>query len=117
VRHTVQVTDGHPDEPAGGNFHWAELTRPDRQVVVVCNVVSGHIAFAAPLRAGEPLSPRDDPILAGAFAEAGWPLLTAAELVAPLDVSDHPDLAPVERKQIEYWKPRTIGDVVFNWWD
>jgi hypothetical protein len=32
-------------------------------------------------------------------------------------VSEHPDLAPAEWKQIDYWKPRTIGDVVFNWWD
>lgn len=50
-------------------------------------------------------------------AELGWHRLTADE--ARSDVSDSmtTGLSEEERREIAYWKPSTVGAVVFNHWD
>ncbi len=41
----------------------------------------------------------------------------ANELNQELTESGMSVLDLMEREQIEYWKPKTIGEVAFNWWD
>ena len=44
-------------------------------------------------------------------------IATSNELNQELTESGMSVLDVIEREQIEYWKPKTIGEVAFNWWD
>jgi hypothetical protein len=37
-----------------------------------------------------------------------------AELEMPFRADDWPDL---DARDVRYWRPQTVGDVLFNWWD
>ena len=47
----------------------------------------------------------------------GVAIANANELKRQLIESYMSLLDSIERELIEYWKPRTIGEVAFNWWD
>lgn len=110
-------------EPAGvtPNFHLMVVRmRRDDRVGVVCHQLLPWLALARPPEDGsmEPLAFRSEPELA-----------TALELVPPFRVLDLPflntplerlDLSTLdrgERSEIAFWKPVTLGELVFNWWD
>lgn len=57
----------------------------------------------------------DLPALANGF-NAYYTVLTEKELQEPFLKNDHP-LAETELKEVAYWQPRTIGEVIFNCWD
>jgi hypothetical protein len=60
----------------------------------------------------------DHPDLAAALTDgSNLQVLTAEQLNAPLSPADLADLGPAERKQIAYWQPNTIGELLFNFWD
>ncbi|MEV0789408.1 hypothetical protein [Kribbella sp. NPDC050459] len=44
-------------------------------------------------------------------------VLTVGELQTPLSQVDLSALAPHEHNQIDYWKPTTGGELLFNFWD
>lgn len=44
-------------------------------------------------------------------------IASAQDLGRSLMEADLSALYAVERQQIKYWKPKTVGEVVFNWWD
>ena len=46
-----------------------------------------------------------------------WRLLRGAELRAPPPDALVERLPACELKQVRYWKPATIGELIFNWWD
>jgi hypothetical protein len=49
-----------------------------------------------------------------------WPdveIGTATVLNRPIADIDLAQLSPTDRKQVHYWKPQTIGQLAFNWWD
>ena len=50
-------------------------------------------------------------------AELGWHRLTADEARREPSDSTTAELTEEERREIAYWKPATIGEVVFNQWD
>ncbi|MFD7557094.1 hypothetical protein ACFV9E_21485 [Streptomyces sp. NPDC059835] len=52
-----------------------------------------------------------------AFGDAGFVVLSAAQLLSPLKEWDTSVLSPSELKQIAYWEPRTLGAALFNAWD
>ncbi|MGY2092832.1 hypothetical protein [Nocardia gipuzkoensis] len=54
----------------------------------------------------------DAPELVAALAEQpGFAVLTAADLDSPFDATAWPDM---ERADIEYWKPKSLGEELFN---
>ncbi|RJQ83386.1 hypothetical protein D5S17_00465 [Pseudonocardiaceae bacterium YIM PH 21723] len=55
--------------------------------------------------------------LAEAYAAKGFEPLAAADLIRPLDQADTSALHPAELEQISYWRPETIGALLFNHWD
>ena len=60
----------------------------------------------------------DVPGLSEALQGAGpFRVLSAQELDAPVRAEALSELAPRERKEIKYWKPRRVGEVLFNFWD
>jgi hypothetical protein len=101
------------------NFHTCTIRRVDRTVMVVLHCQLPLLAFADPLRPGEvELNFLDEPKLAAAIAEVSdLQILSEAELRQPADEADLSQLEATETQQINHWKPGTIGEIVFNFWD
>jgi hypothetical protein len=57
------------------------------------------------------------PDLAAAFAHTPFRMLGPAELNDPLTDAHLADLPRAELGQIRYWKPETVGQTIFNFWD
>ncbi|WP_070327654.1 hypothetical protein [Exiguobacterium aurantiacum] len=58
----------------------------------------------------------DVPELTDLFPDT-YQIPSAAELNERFDLSLQPFLSEVDRMQIEYWNPKTIGNVIFHYWD
>ena len=101
------------------NFTGLTLEFPSGPVVVLVNLYHPTIAFAEPgtLDIG-PITFVDAPALTRQFRQDGsFLVLTAEEAMGPVGVSECELLAEAEREQMRYWKPRKIGEVIFNHWD
>jgi hypothetical protein len=109
------------DEPTP-NFHQAVIAYADRTVAVVCVRDTPLLALAVPrtiaftpTRESTPLTFLDLPDLAAALALAAeFRLLTTAELDRPVDISQWPR---INRHDLRYWQPQTLGEYLFNYWD
>jgi hypothetical protein len=108
-----------PSRGVETNFARGVLELPTGRVAVLLNAHFPLIAFAEPPAEGEGFVRfTDSPGLAEAFGNFGiYEVVGASELAAPLTPEQRRRLAPAEREQIEYWQPRRVGDVVFNFWD
>ncbi|HRK18163.1 MAG TPA: hypothetical protein PK970_04340 [Hyphomicrobiaceae bacterium] len=104
------------------SFHWAGL---EAEHGVVSLLVHADRPVAA-LTPGEPqymaLAFFDDPGLAEALAACRAPfgLLPAADLSAAMAPEDAVFVRGLGRDfahNMGYWKPKTAGEVIFNWWD
>ncbi|WP_059010282.1 hypothetical protein [Streptomyces specialis] len=100
-------------------YYTASLTsvRGDH-IIVVCHRHVPWVAFAAPddrvaLRERF-LSP---PQWADQFTWVGFTVLAPDFLQARASLADMSALTSSDRHQVRYWKPATIGDIVFNDWD
>lgn len=107
--------------PADGvtpNFHRVGVAFGKRKLVVLFNRHARVVAFAD--RVGEmeigrfSEAPAD---FAAALAGCGFVIGDVAELNRRLTSCDLEALSPAERLQTNYWKPKRIGDIIFNWWD
>src|SRR4051812_38227284 len=98
------------------NFHRADIRFGAYEFCVVCNRAVPIIAFAK-----RPIAPEVQPIAVAEFADPirslGFEIGTAAELSRLIEMTDLQMLSDDERKQAQYWKPKRIGQIVFNWWD
>lgn len=52
-----------------------------------------------------------------ALAECGFVIGDLAELNRRVTSDDLEMLSPAEQDQAKYWKPKRVGDIIFNWWD
>ena len=64
----------------------------------------------------------DEPAFAKAVQQivAPFKVLPAAELARPLSHVDRAFLMQLSaqyERELNYWKPDTVGEVIFNWWD
>jgi hypothetical protein len=104
------------------NFDQGVISYGDRTIAVVCMRHSGVplLAVAEPrvfAGAGEwgPLTFVEAPEVIGVLAEfPGFRVLTPIELDGPLDPSAWPHLSPHD---LRYWRPETLGEALFNYWD
>lgn len=105
--------------PAGAtpSFHTAVITTSSGRSTVLCHEVLPVVAFAAsPPQAGAPLSDfTPPPLWADAFEAAGFRLLDVDELGRPLASADTSELAAEEMERVGYWRPSTVGELMFNW--
>ena len=58
----------------------------------------------------------DMPLLQAEFAVHSYTVLSKEELERPFLLNEH-NLDEEEIRQVRYWRPRTLGEVVFNEWD
>ena len=52
-----------------------------------------------------------------ALTEFGVVIGEAAELNRRVTKADLDVLSDAERHEAKYWKPKRVGDIIFNWWD
>lgn len=107
--------------PAGvtPNFHTAVVTYSRQQIAVLRHSTLPLVALAEPLSTSDVvLNFVDHPTLAAAIADSSdLEVLAADQLHTPLSQADITDLTRDEQRQVEYWKPETVGDLLFNFWD
>lgn len=103
------------------NFHQGVIAYADRTVAVACLRNVPLLALAVPRlidstpRDWTPLTFVDVPVLTAALAEATeFRLLTVTELAGAIDLALWPQIS---RHDIRYWKPKTLGEALFNYWD
>ena len=89
--------------------HVAALRHALLNVVAFVQVPGDHVA--------PPLAFTDRPGLAQVLGEIGYQVLPAAELRQPTTSADLSNLTAHEHEQIKYWKPETVGELLFNYWD
>ncbi len=108
------------NEQASTNFHEAVVSLPHQTepVRVLCNAHHGVMAFAWPATFEGDLNLRfiDCPEFAEAFA-SDFHILSAGEASAAASSDLVAQLGETELKQLRYWKPARMGDIVFNYWD
>jgi hypothetical protein len=104
-------------QPAGvtPNFHLLTLRLPAGDLGVICHELLPLIAFVTvPLVDCSPTFV-SRPDLAPFFP--GFEALTADALATPASRADLSLLAVAEHRQILYWRPATVGETLFNYWD
>ena len=102
------------------SFHAAVLRRPGHEdVALLRHAVLPMVAFARPAAPGDTtVAFVDDPGLAAlAGRGSGLRVLTTDQLAAPLSVVDLTGLGADEHRQIAYWTPGTVGELLFNFWN
>ncbi|MEU7455404.1 hypothetical protein [Streptosporangium roseum] len=110
-------------DPAGGrrSFHAAILTYRDRgrELELVGHVLLPLLALARRrIESDMALSFLDDREVSGKLgAYEPYRVPGTAELALPVARADLSELGEAEMDQIRYWRPETVGELVFNFWD
>jgi hypothetical protein len=96
------------------NFHAAEIAWSGNAPAFILCSITGHWAFAKPFtQASQNLVFIDSIELFSALSHVGnfriW-------ITAELNSSFIPT-AETSEYDIKYWKPQTVGEGLFNWWD
>ncbi|HEY9682873.1 MAG TPA: hypothetical protein V6C86_14960 [Oculatellaceae cyanobacterium] len=89
------------------------------RIAILMNTTCAILSFAkAPEETQVLLSFLDLPELESAFCEnRDYLFWSAAQLSETATSNMYKDLDPDELKQVKYWKPNTLGDLAFNFWD
>ncbi len=102
------------------NFHFANLAGREISVSILGHSIFPICAFAEPAPASlQDIRFVDCPDIARSITDM-FPYVatpTAEELNRKQTDSDLRVLGAAERDQIQYWKPQTVGELAFNWWD
>ena len=101
------------------NFSVVTIQLPLEDIAVLLNSHIPLIAMSQPL-SRQDLTIRfvDSPVLADAIRKCGsFTILTASELAQRISDDMLADLSNAEMQQIKYWKPATVGAMLFNFWD
>ena len=94
------------------SFYSARIESSHGGVYILMNAHYPYAAFADSVEYGE-IGFVDVP---GGVVCPDVRVLTRDELLQPWS-GEEGELGDTEMKQIRYWKPRTVGEVVFNFWD
>ena len=101
------------------NFSLVTLTVHNTDISVMLNVHCPYLAFALPVsRNHNTLSFIDWPVGTESFNRYGdYTILTYQQLSKPFVECDISSLADAEHDQVKYWRPQTVGELIFNFWD
>ena len=101
------------------SFHAVDIAEAGHAVAVLRHVTVPFIAFARPRAGGDAtLTFVNHPGLAAVLADlTDARALTVDQLGTPLSQADLSALDRVEHDQIGYWKPATVGELLFHFWD
>jgi hypothetical protein len=96
-----------------GNYLSVEYMLRGESYFVFLNCHHPFVAFA--LRREE-FSFLDNPVLTAKY-QPYYTVLTKEYLDTPLSLEYLSSLSKAELEQVSYWKPETVGEVIFNHWD
>ncbi|WP_235470792.1 hypothetical protein [Streptomyces platensis] len=99
------------------NFHLATITDRDGRHFLQFHAHWPLVAFAADRRYQYSDAFREPPDWSAVLADAGFVVLSVAQLHAPLAECDTSALSDAELRQIRHWRPKTQGALLFNAWD
>jgi hypothetical protein len=102
------------EEPNGTNLFNVEVLISDKNTHILLNAHYPYIAFASDVQF-ENIAFIDDVELSN-FFKPYYNILNTHQLNKTM-ASVEMDLNSAELKQIDYWKPTRIGDIIFNYWD
>lgn len=104
-------------KPRDANYYCAEMQLFDKTFFILLNCHYPYVAFASTVEYGD-ISFIEPPTLEKEFSSIYY-VLKSKELNAPFDESlvENSELNEAELDQISYWKPETIGEIIFNQWD
>ncbi|MGK5532620.1 hypothetical protein [Streptomyces sp. URMC 129] len=120
ARRTPEVTFYELTEAVGvPAFHSAAMSDSALRHRVLCRPRGGLVAFAAPpsFPGSCVLHFREPPPWSEVFAWYGLRVLRAGALATPLSAVDPGTLDAQDREAALRWRPRTLGELLFNWWD
>ena len=112
------------EQQVATNFIDVEAKVFNKHLHILLNVHYPFIAFAIDVEYGK-ITFIDEPELFNQFSPF-YNVLDTKELNAPVllrlgskksIVQNENELNSVELKQIAFWKPEIIGDLIFNYWD
>jgi hypothetical protein len=116
-----RLIEFHIARPLITGFYQGVIGYRDHRVAVVWNPAQALLAVAEPRVVGfdaiesGPLTFIDAPELLAVLAEQpGFRVLTTSDLNAPFDAAAWPGIGAAD---IKYWKPATVGEALFNYWD
>jgi len=102
------------------NFHSARLNGAETSLTILGHSINPILAFSEPLEQSEAqLRFIDCPRIATELARCFPHLIIAPaeELNRKPTKPDFDLLDAAELDQIRYWKPESVGEIAFNWWD
>lgn len=101
------------------NFHTLTFQKKDIVFNILCNATHKVIAFTNnPIKEYQSIQFIDYQEVQKLFETYGdITVVMADELNRPITDNDSKNLNEAEWKQIAYWKPQSIGEIIFNWWD
>ena len=103
------------------SFAMAVLEISDSPVAILLHRHFSVIGLAVPPEKGDtsPLKFIDCDRIADSLKLIGsdYELLSRAELERAIHEDDLRHLSPAEMKELRYWRPARVGDIVFNFWD
>jgi hypothetical protein len=113
----ISFTEPYPS--VTDNYAVAVLDTAAGAVAVLLNAHHPIVALADPAGVEKSYFEfRDVPALADYFRGLGvYTVPSAAELNERPTAAHLRDLSPAELKQVKYWEPRRVGEIVFNFWD
>lgn len=98
-------------------FHTATMDGPDGRHCALFQTCFPLVAFVDEPRDWYTDQFREPPAWAAGLGDFGFTVLGAAVLRSSLSTADLSALSVVERRQIDCWRPETVGAVLFNSWD
>ncbi|MRX72447.1 hypothetical protein GJU40_09850 [Bacillus lacus] len=105
-----------PQYPA--NFFCAHVEMRDNHFYILLNEVYPYLAFASEV-GFEGIAFTNSPAAVNEPFSSHYEIIGADELNAPFHLASlkSTDLNSAEVKQISFWSPETIGQILFNYWD
>lgn len=99
------------------SYHSATINDVDGRHCALFHAYYPLIAFVDELRDWYTDEFREPPAWAVALDDFGFTVLSASVLLSPLSAVDTSALSAAEWHHISYWRPETVGAVLFNSWD
>ena len=84
----------------------------DEHFFIFANAIHPYIGFAA-VAEDSIITYMDMPLLQAEFAAHSYTVLTKEELESPFLLNEH-NLGEEEIRQVRFWRPATLGEVIFN---
>lgn len=102
---------------SSANFYYAQVEILRNQFYILLNKHYPYLTFASAVEFGD-IKFIDHPFLYEQFS-LFYQVISTKELNNPVNhiLMKNAELNSAELEQVSYWKPETLGQIIFNYWD